>query len=101
MVLLVVLFVLLVVVVGAGAYFYSQYSEEIGVVLDLKGRADVLFERGVVGPRDCSSYLGCVKYCLSRKDECVKFCEDNSENELCVLVVDALGSGELSLEEEN
>ena len=99
MILLVSLLVVVLVVAGVGFYFYNKYSEEVGVFLELKGEADELFEQGIVGPGDCSSSLGCARYCVSNKELCVKFCEDNSENELCDLVVGSVESGELSLEE--
>ena len=98
-ILLAVLLVVVLVVAGAVFYFYNKYSEEVGVFLDLKDEADELFDQGVVGPDDCSSALGCGRYCVSNKELCVGFCEDNPGNELCSLVVGSVESGELSLEE--
>ena len=98
MILLVVLAVILLVVGGTVYYFYDKYEEEIGVFLELKDEADVLFDAGILGPDDCSSFYGCGKYCISDEEACVEFCENNPENELCVLVVDSVDSGELDLE---
>ena len=99
MILLVSLLVVVLIVAGVVLYFYVKYSDEIGVALELKGEADELFDQGVVGPDDCSSSLGCAKYCASNKELCVDFCEGNSENELCVLVADSIESGKMTLEE--
>ena len=98
MILLAVLAVVVLVVGGVVFYFYNKYEEEIGVFRGLKGEADVLFDEGVVGPDDCSSFLGCGRYCLSNEEDCVGFCEDNPGNELCVLAREKFESGELDLE---
>jgi len=97
-VLLVVLVVIVLLVGGLIFYFYNKYEEEIGVFRGLKGEADVLFDEGVVGPDDCSSFLGCGRYCFSNEELCVEFCEENPGNELCVLAMEGVESGELDLE---
>ena len=94
------LILLAVVLLIAGvvlSYFYNKYSTEIGVILELKDEAGELFERGVTGPNDCSTFSSCVKYCTSEKESCMEFCESNSENELCILTLASFENGELEL----
>lgn len=94
------LIVLIVLIVGffivgvTGFYFYDKHEEEIAIYRSLRVDAEVLFERGVLGPNECSSFFGCVKHCASDEEGCVEFCKENPENELCVLAEGSMESGE-------
>ena len=94
LILLIVLVCVILVVGIVGLYFYNRYEDEIKIYRSVKGDADEIFARGVTGPNECSSFFGCVRHCASNEEECVDFCEENLENELCVLAEGSMKSGE-------
>jgi len=97
--LLVSVVVILLVVAAGGLYLYNKYLGDLRDFQKSRSDADDLFSLGIIGPNNCSSFVGCVVYCNSNRTGCVQFCENNPENGLCALIVYRIESGELSLDD--
>ena len=97
-VILIILLIIILIIGSIGFYVYNKYSKEISIFRELKQETDVIFDKGVTGPDECSSLTRCASYCNSDKESCVQFCVDNPENELCDLAITKITSGDYDLD---